>query len=192
MAHMAHLHLQRSDVVGRLGQDRQEWELPVPGHQPAQLLPFLTGRRWAEGWRAVGRRSPLTIHGRWRGDSVREEQVSRHEGKVENMRSSRWWQPPALVAGGAGPALARRREKSGDRDGIDWGRGWGFFFIDILGSVGGSVSRSSPPFNGFPAPRRALARPDFDELDRSEPRAGSARLDSTPSREYILSPLTDL
>jgi hypothetical protein len=123
MAHTVHLHLERGDVTGRLGQDHREWELPVPEHQPTQLLPFLAGRRRAEGWRAVGRRSPLTIHGRWRGDSAREEHVTRHEGKVEEMRSSRRWQPPASVAE-APAALARRRrwEESGDRDRIDWGR----------------------------------------------------------------------
>jgi hypothetical protein len=86
MAHIVQLHLARGDVAGRLGQNHREWELPVPRHQLTQLLPGLACCR-AE--------VSLTIHGRWRGDSVWEEQVMHHEGKVEEMRSSRRWQPPA-------------------------------------------------------------------------------------------------
>lgn len=38
LAHGAHLHLQRGDVVGHLGQERGQRQAPAPRHQPRQHL----------------------------------------------------------------------------------------------------------------------------------------------------------
>jgi hypothetical protein len=69
----------------------------------------------ADGQRASGRRSLLPLDGQCRGDSVREEEVSRHgtkEGEDEEL--------PSVLAAGVGGGR-RWPEQDDGREGVETG-----------------------------------------------------------------------
>jgi hypothetical protein len=90
---------------------------------------------------------------------------------------------PSVVAGGAGPVLARRREEEwgSGREGEALATGWGIFLASLGCRSAGSASRSSEP-----RASRAEPRAPYSVIfqHQAEPRLGSISANlSEPSHE---------